>query len=321
VVEVVEVELARGLRGPEPEVVHRVVPVAGNGGVVRHGHDLFGVEPVAPKPTHRVDGVLDPPVEPHGVEVLRTVDLPGVPVAEPVVRFFHLVPFTYPLEKNSVLVADAVAVGGQPECGHGIHEAGREPPQTPVPETRVELGLLQLLEPETQLVERLLHALPEAQIQDRVPQGPPHEKLEGEVINPFGGFPIVGLLRLDPALDEPVPHGEREAFEEVVASRAVLVFLEGILDVIDEGVHERLRVGPLERVRRGRELPDDGLLLGHDFSPFSQAFAATRRRSRCEHLTLERRAGQRDSTSAGLLTPTGCGVNVYTWPCRRISSE
>ena len=166
-----------------------------------------------------------------------------------------------------------------------------------------------------------MHALPEAQIQDRVPQGPPHEELEGEVVHPFGGFPVVGLLRLDPALDEPVPHREGEALEEVVRGRAVLVLLEGILDVIDEGEHERLRVGPLERVRRRRELPDDGLLLGHGVSPFSAAFAATRRRSRWEHLTLERRAGQRDSTPAGLLTPPGCGVNVYTWPYRRISSE
>ena len=66
------------------------------------------------------------PVEFHGVADVEPLDLPGVAEVEPVVGLLVLEPVDDRLAEHAVLVADAVAPGGEVERGHGVEEAGRE---------------------------------------------------------------------------------------------------------------------------------------------------------------------------------------------------
>ena len=66
----------------------------------------------------------------------------------------HLATVLDALREDAVLVADAVAVGGQSDGGHGVEEACGEPSQSAVTQSGVLLNVLQLLNVQTHLVRR-----------------------------------------------------------------------------------------------------------------------------------------------------------------------
>ena len=128
--------------------------VTGDRRIIGHGHDRFGVDPFAPEPSLLVTILVHPAVEHHRIQVLGPGIFPRVAVPEPVVRGLGLVSLYDLLEEDAVLVPDAVAVRGELQGGHGIHEAGGEPAQAAVPETRVPFHLAKLLHVIAQLHER-----------------------------------------------------------------------------------------------------------------------------------------------------------------------
>ena len=85
----------------------------------------------------------------HGV--LRPRLLPGVAVAQPVVRLLALLELVNLLREDPVLVPDAVPVAGHGEGGHAVQEAGGQSAQPAVAEPSVALHLLHLLHVQTEL--------------------------------------------------------------------------------------------------------------------------------------------------------------------------
>ena len=64
----------------------------------------------------------------------------------------YLLPVQNVLLENAKLIADAVAVAGQPEGGHGVQEAGGQAAQPVVPEASVFLNVLQLFKVQAHLL-------------------------------------------------------------------------------------------------------------------------------------------------------------------------
>src|SRR3977135_3135016 len=83
---------------------------------------------------------LDEAAEMNVVGHLRPRELPGVPERQPLLRIFLLPAILDHLAKQSVVIADTVAVGGDPQARHALHEAGREPSEAAVAARRVGLG-------------------------------------------------------------------------------------------------------------------------------------------------------------------------------------
>ena len=113
-------------------------------------------------------------VEVDGHSVLRPGLLPGVAVAQPVVRLLALLELVDLLREDPVLVPDAVTVAGQcnavsirvlwiflskskhglprhGEGGHAVQEAGSQSAQTAVAEPGVALHFLHLFHVQTEL--------------------------------------------------------------------------------------------------------------------------------------------------------------------------
>ena len=74
------------------------------------------------------------------VDHLGPLELPRVAERQPVLRIFLLPAVLDDLAEQAVVVADAVAVGGDAERRHAFHEAGGEPAEAAVAERRVGLG-------------------------------------------------------------------------------------------------------------------------------------------------------------------------------------
>src|SRR6266545_4963226 len=144
-IEIVEIEFPGGFGAPEAERVDGRVAVAGNGGIVGHCHNVFGIDPfITFLPS---DGDLDhPSVELYRMEVLLPVQLPGVPVPEPVVRDLLLRAIDDFLTEDAVFIPDAVAVGGDGHGGHGVQKTGSEPTEPAVAEAGILLLVAQVIE-------------------------------------------------------------------------------------------------------------------------------------------------------------------------------
>ncbi len=238
-VEGAQVEVARRLGRPQPQIVHGVGAVAGDGRVVGHGHDLLGVHPVVARPAVFVREAHHAPVKVHRVEHLRARELPGVAIAQPVVRLLHLAATLDALAEHAVLVADAVAHARQSEGGHGVEEAGGEPSQPAVAQPGLVLGLAQHLEVDTDLHERLAYRLVDAHVQQTVHERTAHEELKRQVIDTFGIGVVIAPLRFHPALHEPVAHGVGHGVQPVAVGGGVHVLADRIGQAIGDRVLER----------------------------------------------------------------------------------
>src|SRR6202012_4810705 len=68
---------------------------------------------------------LEGAVERYDVGAVGSLDLPGIHVAQPVVRAFHLPAVLDRLAEDAVLVAQSITDGGVLQCRQRIDEAGR----------------------------------------------------------------------------------------------------------------------------------------------------------------------------------------------------
>jgi len=76
--------------------------VSGNGRIISHRHDFFGIDPLALEVFVfiKVPGSHD--VKFYRIEKFRSLDFPGISVSEPVVRHFNLIAVFDSLVKNPV---------------------------------------------------------------------------------------------------------------------------------------------------------------------------------------------------------------------------
>ncbi len=109
------------------------------------------------------------------------------------------------LREHAVLVADAVAEGGQAERRHRVEEAGRQPPQAAVAQRRVGFLLLHVLEPPR--VGRHGRGGVAAQVErrQRVAEAAADQELHRQVIDAARLGGALRGLGLDPALGQLLP--------------------------------------------------------------------------------------------------------------------
>jgi len=106
------------------------------------------------------------------------------------------------LREHAELVADAVAEGGQPERGHRVEEAGREPPQAAVAERGIGLGRGHLLECRGVRARGGGSLALEAECGQRVAERTPDQELHRQVVDAPRLGCAIGRVGGDPALRE-----------------------------------------------------------------------------------------------------------------------
>ena len=235
VVEVAEAGVVGGLRAPEAQVVHGVVLVARNRSIVREGEHVV----------LRFPAVVEPALVVHpAYHVAVERDLDGVGRAgEPVIRLFFLFAVHNLLAEHTVFVADTHTGGWQFERGHGVEEAGGEAAEATVTETRVDFLFAEFFERHADFVERFGNGAFNIEVQHGVAERTADEEFEGEVVDALDVFLVIGVLRLDPAVDEAVADGVSDGEELLVVGHGHLVTGERVVDVVGERLAERFRIG------------------------------------------------------------------------------
>src|SRR4029450_13784078 len=122
-VEIVEIELVDGARAPERGRVRGLGRVARDRCIERGCQHIPGVDPVVAQPSPRVRVGVDTAVELHAEPIAGPRALPGVAVAQPAIGPLDLRAVDDALVKDSIVVAQPVAVARITEGDERIEKA------------------------------------------------------------------------------------------------------------------------------------------------------------------------------------------------------
>ena len=130
-------------RRPQPQRIGVTAAPAADQRVMRHRqHGLVGV-PVGARGRKIAALIFDHAAELDGVVPVGMIELPRIAARQPVLRKFLLPAVFETLLEQTVLVADAVTVGGNAERRHAVDETGGEAPEAAVAERGVGLTFAQ----------------------------------------------------------------------------------------------------------------------------------------------------------------------------------
>ena len=142
-------------------------------------------------------------------------------------RVFVLPAILDDLAKQPVIVADAIAAGRDPECGHAVHEAGREPAEAAIAERRVGLGGAHPVEIDADVAERHPDGFAEPQVFDDIAEQAPDQEFQGQIIDALGAPGLGCPVGSEPAMDDPVAQRERGRDKPVAIGRRRRVLADG----------------------------------------------------------------------------------------------
>ena len=196
---------------------------------------------------------FDPAAEADRVIVFGTHELPRIAVDEPVLGRFLLPAAADDLAEEAIVVANAVAVRGDGQRRHAVHETGGEPTEAAIAERGVRLDSAQIRKIDAKLIERFAHWLSDAEIGQGVEQQAADQELEREVIDALAPIDVDGVQGFEPAPDDDVAGGERDRQKPVARGRELRNLADGVSQFRQHrGLEFRRGIGThVGRFRRG----------------------------------------------------------------------
>lgn len=120
------------------------------------------------------------------------------------------------LRKESAIVADAVAIGGQPEIGHAVEQARGQPSQAAIAERGIGLELDEGVEIDAMLGQHVPAAFVEAEILQGVDEKPARQELHRKVVDPLCAGIVGAVGAVAPLLGDPVAYQSGECREPLL---------------------------------------------------------------------------------------------------------
>ena len=179
---------------------------------------------------------LDPPSKADLIFEFRPRKFPRIAKRQPVFRIFELTPVLDSLPKQAMIVADAIAICGDREGRHALHETGGEPAEAAIAKRRIRFKLTQFLEIDAKFGKRSASLLDHLHIGERIDQQTADQKFEAQVIDSLAMGPLGFIVRGDPALDDPIAHGECRRNEPVARARSDDALAKRIGELFDDRV-------------------------------------------------------------------------------------
>jgi hypothetical protein len=230
-VEAAEVEHLDRLGGPKAEGVDVATLPARDRGVV--GDRLDGLVGVPVGASLAVEG--DVTAELDLVGDLEPLELPDVAGNEPVLGLLDLPAVVEALAEKAVLVADAVAVGGNAEGRHRIHEAGGEPAEAAVAEGGVAFLAQHGVVVEAEAAERGAHRAEQAEVRHRVVQQAADQEFHRQIVDPLAMRGVGAVRGLEPGVDHMIAHGHGDGGRPVLRGRGLAVLAYRIGQLVEDG--------------------------------------------------------------------------------------
>ncbi len=164
---------------------------------------LFGMPDEASVPAASGNG-LDPAAIANVIDDLRPLELPGIAERKPFLRIFLLPAIPDDLAEEPMVVAYAVAAGGNAQARHAFEKAGGKPAEAAIAERRVGLGEAHPVEVDAEIAQRPVYDIAQLQIAGDIVEQAADEKLERQVIDALAAAGEVVAVGSQPAVDHPI---------------------------------------------------------------------------------------------------------------------
>ena len=219
---------------PEPQGVDPLGPPADDRRVVGGcNHPLGGLPDIARRFFVAADG-FHRTAEADLVGAFAPLELPRVAVGKPGLRQLDLPAIRHLLAEEAVDIADAVAIGGDVDRGHGFHEAGGEAAEAAIAERRIGLEAGDDVEIDAEGGERIAQFVHDAEIGDGVAHQPADQEFQREVIDPLVAVLIGAARRFHPAVDDAVTHHEDGGGQPVVRLGDLGILADAVGQALDD---------------------------------------------------------------------------------------
>ena len=177
--------------------------------------------------------------ERHGIAYFGAIEFPGIATLDqPLLRLLDLPSFRDVLAKQTVLVTDSIAVGRDTERGHRIHEAGRQPAQSPVAQCGVRFLLQDFVQFDPEVLQRRPAQIGHAQVEHRVRQQPADQEFHRQVIHALDVRLVDALGRRHPPIHQALPHGQRQRHAPVSRHSEIGVLADRIHEPLEDALFE-----------------------------------------------------------------------------------
>lgn len=140
------------------------------------------------------------------------------------------------LAEQAVLVTNTVAMAGDAQRGHALHEARRQTAETTVTQGRVGLQQADALKVHAQFRQRFASGVQQAEVAQAVVEQATNQKFQREVIDALLALAVDLPRVVHPVFDHVVAGGKGYGFEPIVIKRMIGVLADGISEFGQHGV-------------------------------------------------------------------------------------
>ncbi len=235
-----EVERFRRLGLPQSQRIRGVLAIAEDRRVVGNARHQPVRHPANAQAVEFVVVLLGVTAQLHVYGPLGSRDFPGIAEAQPLVGALGLPAVDDFLMEDAEFVADAVAKRRNLQRRQRFDEAGGQPSQTAIAESRFIFFEQQLVEVQSQFGDGLADLIVDAEIHEIVAEMRPHQKLGREVRDCARALLRVSRRGTDPALQHAIAHRIGKRLVVVVPGRQRRKLALDVEQVVEEGVLERL---------------------------------------------------------------------------------
>ena len=253
-VERIEADRVDRLRAPQAERVHPFAAPADHRRVEGDGENLLLRLPQLAGRVVDEESGLDRAAEADVVVRLAALELPQIAVRQPVFGQFDLLAVLDLLVEQPVHIADAVAVGRNPDRRHGLHEAGGEAPEAAIAEGGVGLEVGDGVEVDAEAAQRRPHRLDQAEIGDRVAEQSPDQELDRKIVHTLRAGPVGAAGRIHPAVDGVVANRQNRRRQPIMRPRDMGVLADGIGELAEDLLPQALGIAGQVRSLDGRRV-------------------------------------------------------------------
>src|SRR5574337_287933 len=156
--------------------------------------------------------------------LIGTLDLPGIAVGHPVVRFFFLVPTINGLPEQAILIVDAVPVSRYTHGGQRVQKTGRQATETAISQRGFRFAFQHVIEIDAHRTERLPARIEYSQITQVISQGLAQEEFHGEIMQTLGINLLISVLSVQHPVDKGVSNSERYGHKQLATGTALPFF-------------------------------------------------------------------------------------------------
>src|SRR5690606_17645736 len=207
-IEAVQLQIFLGACAPQPQGVDRSTTPAYHRRVIGDGAYALLRLPQLPRGARTVVEAHHSAAKADAIGHLGTLELPGIAEVQPGFGLLGLPAVDDRLAEQAMLITNAVAVRGQTQGRHALHEAGCQAPEAAVAQCRIRLDLTDALELDTELGHGLAGHIEQTEIAQVVHQQATDEEFQGKVIDTLGALTLDLSGRLLPAIDHVIASGQ-----------------------------------------------------------------------------------------------------------------